>query len=180
MHAMVPGLTCGKMSSSVPDSKIEFLDSAEAVREKIERAVCEPGNVDRNGVLAILKACVIPVSELRVERMQGKTGANSVEGQGALGDQRPFASEDAPEGTIFTVALDDGEFRHYKFYDEVEKDYAEGILRPNALKTAVAAAINKLLDPVRKAFADNEEWQNIEKLAYPDRNLTVREREKVM
>lgn len=158
------------MSSSEPNSKIDILDSPDAVRNKIKKAVCEPGTVSGNGVLAFLKAVLIPVSELRIERMQGKTGADA-EGQDAIGDHRPFSSADAPEGTVFSVELearDGGGFKHYKSYDEVEKDYAEEKLYPKPLKTAVADAINRLLDPIRKAFAENEEWQKIEKLAYPD------------
>lgn len=169
MNAMVPGLSGGKMSSSDPNSKIDILDSPDVVRSKIKKAVCEPGTVAGNGVLAFLKAVLIPISELRIERMQGK--ANVEEGQDAMGDQRPFAGAGAPEGTVFSVemeARDGGGFKHYKSYDEVEKDYAEEKLYPKPLKTAVADAINRLLDPIRKAFAENEEWQKVEKLAYPD------------
>ncbi|THH14200.1 hypothetical protein EW146_g6115, partial [Bondarzewia mesenterica] len=43
MNAMVPGLAGGKMSSSDPDSKIDFLDPPEVVRRKIKKAFCEEG-----------------------------------------------------------------------------------------------------------------------------------------
>ncbi|KAI0294095.1 hypothetical protein B0F90DRAFT_1335956 [Multifurca ochricompacta] len=80
MNAMVPGLAGGKMSSSDPDSKIDFLDPPDAVRRKIKRAFCEEGNVADNGVLAFVEAVLIPISELRLERGTGKTGSNSEAG----------------------------------------------------------------------------------------------------
>ena len=110
------------MSSSDPNSKIDILDSPDAVRSKIKKAVCEPGTIAGNGVLAFLKVVLIPISELRIERMQEKADAEA--GQDAIGDQRPFASADAPEGTVFSVELearDGGGFKHYKSYDEVDR-----------------------------------------------------------
>ncbi|XP_046393086.1 tyrosine--tRNA ligase, cytoplasmic [Ischnura elegans] len=55
MNPMVPGLTGGKMSSSEEDSKIDLLDSPAAVKKKLKKAFCEPGNVADNGVLAFVK-----------------------------------------------------------------------------------------------------------------------------
>lgn len=52
MNPMVPGLTGDKMSSSEEDSKIDLLDSAAAVKKKLKKAFCEPGNVERNGLLS--------------------------------------------------------------------------------------------------------------------------------
>ena len=52
MNKMVPGLTGGKMSSSEPNSKIDFLDPPDVVKRKIKSAFCEEGNVAENGVLA--------------------------------------------------------------------------------------------------------------------------------
>ncbi|MFH0987154.1 MAG: tyrosine--tRNA ligase, partial [Candidatus Micrarchaeota archaeon] len=40
-------------------------------------------------------------------------------------------------------------------YGELEKAYASGKLHPADLKAAVAAEINKLLEPIRKHFATN-------------------------
>lgn len=173
MNAMVPGLAGGKMSASDPNSKIDFLDTAEVVRKKISKAFCEEGNTTENGILAFLQAVLIPISQMRLERLHGRTGVDKEEGQDAIGKQEPFVSADAPEGTVFTVELDakdGGGFRHYKSFEEVEKDFAEKKLYPKVLKGAVASAINKLLDPIRKSFEENEEWQETLKLAYPDPN----------
>ncbi|XP_037085830.1 tyrosine--tRNA ligase, cytoplasmic-like [Pollicipes pollicipes] len=61
MNPMVPGLTGGKMSSSEEDSKIDLLDSAPAVKKKLKKAFCEPGNIADNGVLSFCKHVIFPL-----------------------------------------------------------------------------------------------------------------------
>jgi tyrosyl-tRNA synthetase len=46
-------------------------------------------------------------------------------------------------------------------------DYREDILSPQILKPAVTDALNKLLEPIQADFKANQEWQDVEKLAYP-------------
>ncbi|KAK6977923.1 tyrosyl-tRNA synthetase [Favolaschia claudopus] len=152
MNAMVPGLAGGKMSSSDPNSKIDFLDAPEV-----------------NGILSFVEAVLIPISQLRLENIKQK---GSILEAASGGDLKPFASDDAPEGTVFSVVRDDkfGGSLHYSSYDELKNDFAAKKLHPKDLKAAIADAINKLLDPIRKAFMDDEEAQRIEKLAYPDPN----------
>ncbi|GJQ70465.1 Aats-tyr [Trypoxylus dichotomus] len=48
MNPMVPGLTGAKMSSSEEESKIDLLDSPSAVKKKLKKAFCEPGNIENN------------------------------------------------------------------------------------------------------------------------------------
>jgi tyrosyl-tRNA synthetase len=58
----------------------------------------------------------------------------------------------------FTVSLrtDNGKVdKTYNSYEELEADYIEGTLHPSDLKPACAAAINKLLQPVRDHFAND-------------------------
>lgn len=55
MNPMVPGLTGSKMSSSEEDSKIDLLDDPAAVKRKLKKAFCEPGNIEDNGILAFVK-----------------------------------------------------------------------------------------------------------------------------
>ncbi|KAJ7186774.1 tyrosine tRNA ligase [Mycena filopes] len=164
MNEMVPGLAGGKMSSSDPNSKIDFLDAPEVVRKKIKAAFCEEGNVAENGILAFVRTVLIPVSELRLEN--AKQGGALLE---TTGDLKPFATDDAPEGTVFTIERDEkfGGSTHYASYDDLKNDFAEKKLHPKDLKTSVASAINRLLDPIRKSFAEDEEAQKIERLAYP-------------
>ncbi|KAI0064844.1 tyrosine tRNA ligase [Artomyces pyxidatus] len=180
MNAMVPGLAGGKMSSSDPDSKIDFLDPPDAVRKKIKKAFCEEGNITENGILAFVKAVLIPISELRIERARGETLADDEEGQGATGNQRPFVGEGAPEGTVFSVYRDEkfGGSSHYASFEEVEKAFADKELHPKDLKTAVGDALVSLLEPIRKTFDESEEWQKIEKLAYPDPNADKKKKKK--
>ena len=170
MNAMLPGLTGGKMSSSEPDSKIDFLDPPEVVRRKIKRAFCEEGSVVDNGVLAFVKAVLIPISELRLERLRGVVLVDDEENHIALGEQRPFVTEGAPDGTVFSVPRPEkfGGPSHYGSYDELAKAFADKEVHPNDLKPAVADALISLLDPIRNSFLENEEWQKVEKLAYPD------------
>ena len=167
MNAMVPGLAGGKMSSSDPNSKIDFLDSPELVKKKIKLAFCEPGNITENGLLSFVKAVLIPISQLRIERLKGQTVLEE-----GLGDQRPFIADDAPEGTVFTIGRPEkhGGPSHYKTYEEMEQDFADQKLHPGDLKSSVTEAIVRLLTPIRQVFEQSKEWQEITSLAYPDPN----------
>ncbi|KAH7981981.1 hypothetical protein HPB52_002493 [Rhipicephalus sanguineus] len=53
MNPMVPGLSGGKMSSSEEDSKIDLLDTPAAVKKKLKKAFCEPGNLEDNDADAL-------------------------------------------------------------------------------------------------------------------------------
>ena len=180
MNAMVPGLAGGKMSASDPNSKIDFLDTPEAVRKKLKSAFCEEGNVQENGVLSFVEAVLIPISQLRLERKAAAEAGSSTVLEPGLGDQRPFISDDAPAGTVFSVERDEkfGGSTHYKTFDEIKEDFENKQLHPKDLKASVANGIIRLLEPVRKAFEENEEWQRIEKLAYPDPNAKVDKKKK--
>jgi tyrosyl-tRNA synthetase len=176
MNAMVPGLAGGKMSSSDPNSKIDFLDGPDVVKKKIKAAFCEEGNVAENGILAFIEAVLIPISQLRRENI--KMGGSILE---KGGDLKPFASDDAPEGTVFSIERDEkfGGSTHYACYEDLKNDFAEKKLHPKDLKATVVDALNRLLDPIRKAFAEDEEAQKIEKLAYPDPNAKEKKVKKV-
>ncbi|KAF9447076.1 tyrosine tRNA ligase [Macrolepiota fuliginosa MF-IS2] len=175
MNTMVPGLAGGKMSSSDPNSKIDFLDTPELVRKKLKAAFCEEGNIEENGVLAFVNAVLIPISQLRIDRLKGDSVLEA-----GTGDQRPFISDDAPEGTVFTVERDAkfGGNSHYSSFDEMEAEFKEKKLHPKDLKVSVASGIIRLLEPLRKAFEENEEWQKIEKRAYPDPNAKGEKKKK--
>ena len=168
MNVMVPGLGGGKMSASDPNSKIDFLDPPEVVRKKIKSAFCEEGNPD-NGVLAFVKAVLMPISQLRLERGQGLDGEEIKQ---ATANQLPLASEDAPEGTLFSVVRPEkfGGSLHYKSYQEIEDDFSKKELHPKDLKGAVADAIVGLLAPIQDAYKNDPEWQAVTAAAYPDPN----------
>jgi tyrosyl-tRNA synthetase len=160
MNAMVPGLAGGKMSSSDPNSKIDFLDSPDVVKKKLRAAFCEEGNVDENGVLAFVGAVLIPISQLRLSRGELEPG---------LSDQRPFISDDAPPGTVFTIERDAkfGGPSHYSSFEELREEFKAKKVHPGDLKASVTSGINRLLEPIRKAFEGDEEWKRVEALAYP-------------
>ncbi|ESK98215.1 tyrosyl-trna synthetase [Moniliophthora roreri MCA 2997] len=178
MNAMVPGLAGGKMSSSDPNSKIDFLDPPEVVKKKIKLAFCEEGNVQENGILSFAEAVLFPISQLRTERLKGIDIAGGSEGQAAA--QKPFISDDAPEGTTFTIDRDEkfGGPMHYKTFQEMRDAFESKALHPKDLKAGVGSAILSLLEPIRKAFEENEEWKEVEKLAYPDPNAKPEKKKK--
>jgi tyrosyl-tRNA synthetase len=173
MNAMVPGLAGGKMSSSDPDSKIDFLDPPDAVRRKIKKAFCEEGNVTDNGVLAFVEAVLIPISGLRLERAAIKAansdGPNGGSADGSAGEQKPFVSEGAPTNTVFSVSRDEkyGGPMHFSTYDALKEAFEKRDVHPKDLKSAVADGLVSLLAPIRKRFEENKEWQEVTELAYP-------------
>jgi len=181
MNAMVPGLGGGKMSSSDPNSKIDFLDPPDDIRRKIKRSFCEEGNIVDNGLLAFLAAVLIPISEMRLEQRIGKLSVDEAEGQNTPSDQTPFVTDDAPDGTVYTVHRDPkyGGPMHYCSFHELQTDFLEKRLHPGDLKTSVANSLIKLLDPIRKAFEESQEWQTVEKLAYPNPNAKPEKKKKV-
>jgi tyrosyl-tRNA synthetase len=172
MNAMVPGLAGGKMSSSDPDSKIDFLDPPDAVRRKIKKAFCEEGNVADNGVLSFVEAVLIPISELRLERAASKAAGSAGLGRGSVEEaeqQKPFVSEGAPAGAVFSVSRDGkyGGPMHFSTYDELREAFEKRDVHPKDLKGAVADALIGLLTPIRKWFEESKEWQEVTELAYP-------------
>ena len=172
MNAMVPGLAGGKMSSSDPDSKIDFLDPPDAVRRKIKKAFCEEGNVADNGVLSFVEAVLIPISELRLERAASKAASSSAGPGGEETEeeeQKPFVSEGAPAGTVFSVSRDQkyGGAMHFSTYEALKEAFEKRDVHPKDLKGAVADALVGLLAPIRKRFEESKEWQEVTELAYP-------------
>ena len=172
MNAMVPGLAGGKMSSSDPDSKIDFLDPPDAIRRKIRKAFCEEGNVADNGVLAFVEAVLIPISELRLERAAinaANSGPNGGSAEESAEEPKPFVSEGAPTSTVFSVSRDEkfGGPMHFSTYDALKDAFEKREIHPKDLKGAVADALVNLLAPIRKRFEENKEWQEVTELAYP-------------
>lgn len=165
MNSMVPGLSGGKMSSSDPNSKIDFLDGPSIVKSKIAKAHCAPGEVEGNGVLAFVRHVVSPVGELM--RSQGRA------------EERVWAGE---VEAMFTVSGDPkhgGSVRHFKTIEELETAYAADEVHPGDLKAAVTNAINALLKPIQDDFASNPEFREIEALAYPvEQKVVVKKKEK--
>merc|ERR1712110_1207275 len=78
MNPMVPGITGDKMSSSDVDSKIDLLDTPQAVKKKIAKAFCEEGNIENNGILSFCEYVIYPaLGEFKVERKEEYGGNKS-------------------------------------------------------------------------------------------------------
>ena len=68
------------MSSSDPDSKIDILDTPEAVKKKLKKAYAVPKDVAGNGLISFVEYVLLPVSALKttgkgefvVERREGE------------------------------------------------------------------------------------------------------------
>lgn len=165
MNAMVPGLAGGKMSSSDPNSKIDFLDSAADVKKKIKVAFCEPTNIAENGLLSFHKAVLVPIQLMRrnqlIDRQQDP---DSHDARCAMG-----VHPESPAGTLVSIMRDEkwGGPLYYASYADMESDFAADKLKPADLKMVTVDMINALLNPIRKAFDEDEEWKKAEALAYP-------------
>lgn len=68
------------MSASDPDSKIDILDTPEAVKKKLKKAYAVPKEVAGNGLIGFVEYVLLPVSALKtgskgtfvVERREGE------------------------------------------------------------------------------------------------------------
>ena len=139
MNPLIPGLQeGGKMSSSDPDSKIDLLDQPDAVKRKLKKAFCPPKQVEGNGVLSFCEYVLFPASALK--------------------------NDGTPK---FVVQRRDAEPLVYSNIADLRKDYAEDILQPQALKPAVTEALLEILGPIRKAFDESKDWQEVDQRAYP-------------
>ena len=139
MNPMIPGLSGSKMSSSEENSKIDLLDSNKQVSKKINKAYCEEGIVDGNGILAFAKHVIFPIKN------------------------------DLNEDFIIERPEKYGGNIKFSSYKELEQSYLKKELYPVDLKQGIATEINKLLEPIRENFEKNKEIQKITEKAYPEK-----------
>jgi len=124
---LLPGLTGGKMSSSIPRSHIAVHDPPEIIREKVMNAYCPPGSEDqydeegrlRNPILAIVRYFILP-----------ETGRISVRRSRAAGGGEVEVSS----------------------YDQLEGMYRRGEIHPMDLKEVVADYLVREFSRVREVF----------------------------
>ncbi len=128
MNPLIPGLgESGKMSSSEPNSKIDFDDADKQIKKKINKAYSEDGRVEGNGLLAITRYVLFKFLEQ---------------------EKRAFEINRPEEyGGKIT----------YKTYEELEKDFAEKKLSSIDLKQGVSEELIKLITPIREVLERNEE-----------------------
>lgn len=127
MGPLIPGLAeGGKMSASIAHSKIDLLDTEETIKKKLNQAFCPEGQVEENGVLALLKYVIMVLKE----------------------DNKEEFVIERPEKFGGTVK--------YSKYLDLERDYSEKKIHPMDLKNALAVELSKLLEPIREAMKGKE------------------------
>ncbi|KAL8685809.1 MAG: hypothetical protein Q9224_005663 [Gallowayella concinna] len=139
MNPMVPGLSGGKMSSSIPKSKVDLLDEPATIKKKIAKAVCAPGQVEGNGILAFIQHVLLPYSQLQ-----------SPDGKAAIS----VVLKDQSEASIFTS------------FTEVKDAYKADDLTPQIAKKLVTEGLIKLTTSIRNEFEADSEWQHLAQAAY--------------
>jgi len=151
MNPLIPGLQeGGKMSSSDPNSKIDLIDPPEVVRKKFKQAFCPPKQVEGNGVLSFIQYVLLPASALQ--------------------------NNGVPR---FVVPRRDAEPLVYSDIAQIHVDYAADILQPQTVKPAATEALLTILTPIRQAFENSSDWQEIEKRAYPPPPAPEKKQKKV-
>jgi tyrosyl-tRNA synthetase len=128
MNPIVPGLgkpdevtgKFAKMSSSDPNSKVDFDDSKKVIGDKFKKAFSVDGVVENNGLLAILKYVVFRFLEIQ---------------------NRPLViNRPAKWGGDLTFAT----------YLEVESEFSAGKLASADIKQALTKEINDIVHPLRE------------------------------
>lgn len=164
MNPMVPGLTGTKMSSSEEDSKIDLLDDAAALKKKLKRAFCEPGNIANNGVLSFTKHVLFPLfkgkKEFLIERPEQYGGNVAYADFDSL--EKAFEKEEVHPGDLKVAVVRElnillEPIRKTFSSPELKKLSNEAYPKAPKKKTpggkgaaaAAAAAANEVIDPSR-------------------------------
>jgi len=149
MNPLVPGLTkpengkVPKMSSSKPESKIDFFDSLKTIRSKFVKSYSVDGQVADNVLLALLKYIVFRFLEVQ---------------------NRPLVIErDENNGGNLS----------FNTYEEVEKSFADGELSSKHLKAALTLEINDIIAPLRDLITKPGLGKELYGYAYPPEEVKV-------
>jgi len=128
MNPLIPGLTkTGKMSSSEPDSKINFDDTNEMITERIQKAYSEDGVVEGNGLMALLRYIIF--RKLEVEKREFKITR--------------------PEKWGGDIS--------YSNYADLEIDFLSKKLSSVDLKPALIDELIIVISPIREVLRNNQE-----------------------
>jgi tyrosyl-tRNA synthetase len=128
MNPLIPGLgESGKMSSSEPNSKIDFIDSEDAIKKKVNKAFCVDGVVDGNGLMAIMKYIIFR----------------------RLNDSSKDFVIDRPEKYGGKIT--------FKTYEELETAFVDKKLSSVDLKQGVANSLCEFLAPLNKKILGEKE-----------------------
>jgi len=138
MNQMIPGLTGDKMSSSDKNSKIDILDDEKTIQKKLNKAYCEIGNIENNGILPFAEMVIFPI-------LKNKNKTFTINRPEKFGG--------------------DLNFNEYK---DLETCFKNKELHPMDLKQGISKMINELVVPIRNAFNEDKNIQEITKKAYPE------------
>lgn len=151
MNPMVPGLQAGgKMSASDPNSKIDVLDDAVSVTNKIKKAFAQAQVTEGNGLIAFIEYVLLPISALQ-----------NPEGSGSM---KFIPREGAP--LVFSNI------------DDIRKAYEADTLTPQLLKAGVADTLNAILAPIQADFQADKEWQEALEAGYPSEQPEKKKKDK--
>jgi tyrosyl-tRNA synthetase len=127
-----------KMSKSMPDSAIFMTDTREQIEHKINKAYCPEGEIEENPILDYCKQIIFQAHFLK------RSEPLLVDGKFVVQRDEKFG------GNV-----------SYSSYQELEQAFAAKELFPLDLKNAVTDYLDRLVEPVRRHFAENEEARNL-------------------
>jgi len=151
MNPMVPGLQAGgKMSASDPNSKIDVLDDATSVTNKIKKAYAQTGVAEGNGLIAFIEYVLLPISSL-----QSSDGKASIKFHPREGDAQLYSD-----------------------VQEIRKAYEADTITPQMLKAGVSDALNAVLAPIQAEFGADKQWQEALEAGYPTAQSDKKKKDK--
>lgn len=128
MTPLIPGLTkSGKMSASIPNSKIDFTDSDEAIAKKVSKTFSVDRQPKDNALLAMLRWIVFPW----LARQNNATFTITLK-----------------YGITATYGANQ--------YGKLETDFSTGVVYSADLKPALTQQLCRLVAPIRKLLATKD------------------------
>lgn len=115
-----------KMSSSNPETKIDFLDTKIQIKSKINKTYCYPGDIEDNSLLSILEYIIFPILEIKNKKFI----INRPEKYG---------------GPII-----------YENSQQIKLDFQNNNLHPSDLKLGIIDNLDFIIDPIRNKFEEPE------------------------
>lgn len=136
MNQMIPSLssvkpdtekTENKMSSSEVNSKIDILDTPNAIKKKINACYCLPGDVDNNNLLLICKKVIFPILKRKDQKF----------------------TIDRPEKYGGSIIYENQEI------ERLVAEFGSQQLHPMDLKSGMVSFLTNLFEPIRTKFASS-------------------------
>lgn len=143
MNSLVPGLTeSGKMSSSEPNSKIDFSDSCKVIRKKIKSAFSIDGQAQDNCLLAISRHIIFKFLELNAN----KNNKNDKDDKNNETKSRFIIKQPEKFG---------GNIYEFLNANELEQAFQGNEICSADLKTTVAEYIIQFIKPLQEVVQKN-------------------------